>query len=327
MNYLSSVLNSLPPVVENRGCGTYGCRGVLAKYCGLPSIPWQGYLDPQGANWQHGWHPPAHNVHPEIIVGTDGKSSEVKETKRFFVAREDQRHALDSFGYRWVSAIGMPILYVERPILQRIPKSLLVMPSHSLDDTQHSWDFAQFAQNLSKVIPDYDFVAACLHPACIRKGFWLKEFETLGIPIIGGAVNDDQNALYRMANLLSSFTDVVGNGFGSHLAYANYFGANVFLLPPWPRNREEDFKSSGFYKNNPEAIRLILGLTAEESVRQSYPFLFSRGGSKDLSWGKTQLGAAHVQTPANIKRLVGWDLLTRTRFSFMARLRKINVAS
>jgi hypothetical protein len=327
MGYLESVLNSLPPVVENRHSGMYGCRGILAKYCGFTNIPWQGYLDPQGSNWQHGWHPPAHNVHPEIIVGTDGKSSEFKQTKRFFVAREDQRIALDSFGYRWVTAIGMPILYVERPILQRIPKSLLVMPSHSLDDTKHSWDFSQFSQSLSQIIPEYDFVAACIHPACIRKGFWLKEFESLGIPVIEGAVNGDQNALYRMANLLSSFTDVVGNGFGSHLVYANCFGANVFLLPPWPKNTEEDFKSSGFYKNNPDAIRLILQLTAEESVRQSYPFLFTRGGPADRSWGKTQLGSSHVQTPPKIKRLVGWDLLTRIRFGFMARVRKFNASS
>jgi hypothetical protein len=322
MGHLSSVLDSLPPAVKNGASGMYGCRGVLAKYCGFSSIPCQGYFDFHGSNWQHGWHPPSHNVHPEIIVGWDGKSGEVKETQRFFVAREDQRQALDSFGYRWVTAIGLPILYVEKPTLKRMPKSLLVMPSHSLDDTTHSWDFAEFSQNLSRIIPEYDFVAACIHPACIRKGFWLKEFEMLGIPIIEGAESTDQNALTRMARLLSTFTDVVGNGFGSHLVYANYFGANVFLLSPWPKNTEKDFESKDFYINNPEAIRLILRLTSEENVRQLYPFLFSRERPQDPSWGETQLGVSNVQGPAKMKRTMGWDLASRLKSSFMRRLRE-----
>jgi hypothetical protein len=312
MGYLASVLDSLPPVVINRYAGMYGCRYVLSRYCGLRNIPWQGYLDIAGGNWQHGWHPPEHNIHPEIVVGWDGRSSDFKNRKH-----------LRLNDYRWVKAIGMPILYASSTVSNRIPRSLLVMPSHSLDETQHSWDFSCFAQNLRAITPNYDFVAACIHPACIRKGYWLRELESLGIPVIEGATSTDQNALYRMSNLLSSFTDVVGNGFGSHLVYANYFGARVSLLPPWPLVREADYMNDNFYRNNSDAVRKLLEVDTEESVRRRYPFLFSSEYTFDNSWGKYQLGTSCVLGPSQIKRAVGWDLITMIRFSLLQRLKSV----
>jgi hypothetical protein len=304
------------------GSGLYGCRYLLARHCGLSIPPWQGNLEPSGGNWQHGWHPPEHNVHPDAVIGYDGQSEKYKSLKHFFVARADQVEYLKSCGYRNVKAIGLPILYVNGIRPDRIPNSLLVMPSHSLSNTNHSWDFENFIISLKKILSSYAFVLACIHPACIQKRYWLKEFEELGIPIIEGASGVDRNALVRMANLFSLFTDVVGNGFGSHLVYAAYFGANPFLIPPWPVDTEEDFLQDPFYRNNPKAMRELLVATKENMVKIRHPLLFHRELIGKKSWADFQIGHENKLKSDETKRIMGWGLMSRVKSSFLLRLKK-----
>jgi hypothetical protein len=304
------------------GSGLYGCRYLLARHCGLSIAPWQGNLEPSGGNWQHGWHPPEHNVHPDAVVGYDGMSEKYRSSKHFFVARVDQVAYLKRCGYRNVRAIGLPILYVNGIRPDRVPNSLLIMPSHSTKETNHSWDFSNFIINLKSVLPNYAFVVACIHPACIEKGYWLEEFEELGVPIIEGASGGDRNALVRMANLFSIFTDVVGNGFGSHLVYAAYFGANPFLIPPWPVVKEDDYLADPLYRSNPEVVRALLAVTTEDMVKTHHPLLFRRDSVGKKSWANFQIGHESKLSPFEAKRVIGWGLMNRIKISFLARLKK-----
>lgn len=322
-NDLSGLLMRLPPVSNELGCGVYGCRSLLAEYCGFSEAPCQGRLAPSGGNWQHGWHPPNHNFHPEVVVGTDGNSGPFKEKVIIYVARADQENYLRASGYPCVHAIGMPIVYVPVKQIRRIPNSLLIMPSHSSDESRIDLDFKQFANNLLPILSKYDFVAACIHPACIRKGYWLTQMAELNVPIIEGASITDRNALLRMQVLLSSFSNVVGNGFGSHLVFATYFGAAVSLIPPWPKDNIDDFKKIGLWRYHFEAALKLDELTQEESVRREFPQFFNNSQPYNRDWAAWQLGENHKKSPAEIKKLLGWDFLSRLKFSILARIGKL----
>jgi hypothetical protein len=301
----------------------YGCRSIISSYCGFPKPPWQGRLEHYGGNWQHGWHPPEHNIHPEAVVGWDGLSKLCKDEKHFFVARVDQKSYLEHHGYKKVVAIGMPIVYVEKPTISRISDSLLVMPSHSLDETSHSWSFSGFSKTLSEILPRYKFVAACIHPSCLKKGYWVKEFSELGIPIIEGATSGDKNALKRMAVLFSSFSEILGNAFGSHLVYAAFFGARPYLLGPWAETKESDLAKMKIYTNAPEAIRMLITAISEKSVKKYHPYLFDTNAEMPADWARHQLGEDNKRSPQEIRRILGWNFSNRLLVSIRHRWKNI----
>lgn len=120
----------------------YGVEHVASRYCGLEQV----HRYP--GEWQHGWHPVEHNFHPEFVVGSTGISLHERRYKKFFVARQDQATYLTQHGYRHVEAIGLPIIYVGKPRVERLPRSLLVMPMHSVNDTTHDWDAESYAREV-----------------------------------------------------------------------------------------------------------------------------------------------------------------------------------
>lgn len=314
MSQLQCILDSLPRTSFDPYMGMYGCLGVLANYSSTPySRIHRGRFDRDGSNWQHGWHPPEHNFHPEAVVGFTGDSIKYRETRRFYVARDDQSDYLRSFGYKYAFPIGLPIVYVKMPTLKRLPRSLLIMPSHGLTETTESWDFEGFACKIKAILHRFDFAIACVHESCSKKGYWLKEFGEMNIPIIHGADSKDSNSLVRMATLFSQFSHVVSNGFGSQLAYASYFGARPFLIDPWAERSESDSAGHIFYQNCPDAVRGLITLTNRSNVAKYHPRLFDMESSVDPGWGAWQLGANNKRTAAEIRRLVGWDIVSLFR--------------
>ena len=69
----------LPPRNYDVIGGPYGSDMVAANYCGLSSPAWS-----VNGEWQHGWIVKERNIHPESVVGTDGKSFGRRENGNFF---------------------------------------------------------------------------------------------------------------------------------------------------------------------------------------------------------------------------------------------------
>jgi hypothetical protein len=98
----------------------------------------------------------------------------------FLTNREDNASYLKSCGYTNVHAVGLPVVYLEKRRIERVRGSLLVMPAHSLDYTTHShWKFEQYAQEIEKIAKYFKYVYVCVHPSCIKKGYWINEFQSL----------------------------------------------------------------------------------------------------------------------------------------------------
>lgn len=294
----------VPPRIENNYLLQYGALQIAADYCGL-----QMPMPKLRGEWQHGWHPPEHNIHPELVVGTTGKSREKRRRRRHLVAREDQRSYLKEQGYTDVRAVGMPILYVPHPRVERIPGSLLVMPAHSLATTEHAWNFAEYADQIASIKPRFSRVIACVHPNCFQKNYWVSEFLDRDIPVVSGASLFDVNALHRMALYFSRFEYVTSNQLGSQHLYAPIFNAKPSV---YGNNQEitlNDFIGDPLFSRCPDLIDWYISEHSEASLRKKYPSLYCRPDqSMDFSEeAKFQLGFTHRLTPEALRKALGWS--------------------
>lgn len=292
--------------------GSYGDQHVAAQYCGVSNPP-RSII----GEWQHGWIGPERNIHPEFVIGSDGRSYERREKSSFLVARQDQVDYLNATGYTRVYAVGLPILYVARPGVERIPGSLLVMPSHSLPETKEDWNADAYAGYIASIAPRFATLCACVHQSCIDKGNWINAFRNLGARIIEGAEENDQNSLLRMAFLFSQFEFVTSNAFGSHIAYASYFGCKVSVSGPRPRWKRSDYENLAFYKNAPKVLDIVDEWNSSDFWGRTYPqFLLDPWQAKPQEdWAAWQLGLQCRRTPVELRKLLGWNFAGRILLS------------
>jgi hypothetical protein len=277
---------------------------VAAEYCGL-----KGYIPHPPGEWTHGSSARYRNIHPELIVGTTGTSLRLKEWKKFWVARKDQEIALREYGYRHVAAIGMPITYLQLEHVPRMPGSLLVMPVHSLQTTQHKWGFDDYAEALAEIRDQFSSVVVCVHPICFKRGYWVEAFRGRGFQVVTGADRFDRYSLRRMGMLFSRFEYVTSNGYGSHLAYSGYYGAKPSIFGPLAQYSADDFKNDGIYLNCPEILPLILDFSSEKTLHRNHGELFADPwlAESRREWAAEELGLDCRRSPAELKRLFGWD--------------------
>ncbi len=292
---------SLPERNFASGYCYYGAPSVAADYCGLPR---EIFSSIKGV-WVHGWHPPEHNIHPEWVVGTTGLSRQVRDTQQFWVARQDQADYLKSCGYRYVEAVGMPIIYLPQPAIKRELNSLLVMPVHSLASTRHNWDFERYADEIVKIKGDFSRVVVCVHPDCIANNYWAPSFLSRGIPVISGAHVADQNSLLRMATLFMRFDYITTNGFGSHLAYGAYFGARPSIYGTVAQYQPDDFKDDMLYSNCSELLPLVIEFLSNSNLTRTYANLFRypKEATTLYEWGAFQVGYQHKCTSYQLRKL------------------------
>ena len=208
---------------ENGWSDHYGALQVAHAYAGV-RLPAPYAV---AGVWQHGCFGPWHHYSPHVLVynapGAMGRPA--------FVARQDQADFMRAHGYAAVQAIGLPIVYVPEPPVARMPRSLLVVPTHTLtgDTYVDRAPFEAYARSVKELAPHFDRITVCIHPNCRRNGLWVAEFTAPGIEIVYGAETFDAHALLRMRMLFAQFESVTTNDWGSHVAYALAFGCKVAI--------------------------------------------------------------------------------------------------
>ena len=248
---------------ETNGSDQYGALHVAAEYAGvkLPEI----YLPK--ALWHHGVFGPWFHFSRESLVFVP----EFNPDLRIFVARRDQVDFIKRCGYRNVEAIGLPFIYVPSPGLKRVNGSLLVMPGHSLAgmSVSNRSEFAAYAAEVKQEARNFPHVTVCLHPSCLKSGFWVREFEALGFTVIEGARTHDLNALFRMKSIFEQYEFVTTNVWGSHVAYALASGCKVSIYGRVPK-----FNSDGVQlfdaaaRTHPERRKIALSDEVEKQKRE-----------------------------------------------------------
>ena len=287
----------------------YGAGKVCAAYAGLPKVP----SEIRGC-WTHGWAPEFFcKIDPEFAFG-----DKLSKGGLHWVGTRCLESFLRDSGFH-AKAIGLPIVYLPPATYERKPGSLLVMPAHSLGWTKHAWKFDDYARQIADLKSDFTDVRVCLHASCIKNGYWVKEFQQAGIPIIEGADALDANSLERMRALLSQFEYVTTNGFGSHIAYAAAFGAKLSVFGDFSSYEIEDFSDDYFYCSKPGMLRKVIGLCSEDNIRSELPEMFCHPteAKQRTAWGLTQIGFENRISPREMRRCFGWEWHQRAYESAM----------
>lgn len=282
----------------------YGAGKVAGAYCGLSAIPAQ-----IKGGWMHGWLAEFRFVSP-LIAYEDCLANPRKQTT--WTATREHERFLEQSGYKG-SAIGLPFIYLPEKQYQRRKGSLLVMPAHSLEYTKHDWKFEEYAEAIDQLRHRFESVVICIYPACFKKGYWVENFRKRGYPIIEGAHAQDRNSLERIRALMSQFEFVTTNNFGSCIAYAAAYGAKVSLFGPYPPTKISDLSSDSYYLSRPGLVEKAIAALSETNVkRHLHEFCVSPDVAMiQHEWGRRQLGFENKVSPAEMRRLFGWDFAGR----------------
>lgn len=300
----------------------YGAIYNVAEFCNVrvPIISSR-----KNIIWQHGWRPDYFNVNPKMVIAYN----DFDPNHMHLVARKDQEIFLKRNGFKDVEAIGLPICYVPKRNFTRRRNSLLVLPVHSLEYTQHAhWNFENYANTIHKLSRHFDEVVACVHPSCYKKGYWVKDFEKLGIRCVEGADSYDKNALLRLQYLFSSFEFVTTNGFGSHVPYAALFGAKVSIFGDYCELKAEDFKETAFYKDNSEILEPVIKLSSTKVTMEKYPEFFTHPteAKERIAWAKKEVGWDNRRSSNELKNIFLWnriDIFNHQVMMFSETIRKL----
>ena len=300
----------------------YGCLQVAAAYAGV-AMPARYFVK---SIWQHGCFGPWDEGVVDMLV----YNAPDARRRRVFVAREEMAKVMRESGFGRVQAIGVPMVYTHPSGLPRIPRSLLVMPSHSLDGDTHPdlTPFAKYAKEIKAAAKDFDHVTVCLHPSCRKNGLWVKEFTDCGITIIDGASTNDVNALQRMRALFEQYEVVTTNDWGSHVAYALAFGARVSIFGTLPGYRKENFLRDTSWAKNPQALEQALApsVTAARHQFLAKFYIPPAQALADQAMGEWLIGHKHKLTPAQMKATLieladadyDWVASPPTRYLFVS---------
>lgn len=282
---------------ENAWSDHYGALQVAHAYAGVP-LPVHYTV---AGVWQHGCFGPWHHYSPHVLVYNAPGALD----RPAFVARQDEADFMRAHGYGAVQAIGLPIVYVPEPQLPRIPRSLLVVPTHTLtgDTYIDRTPFEEYARSIKELAPHFDQITVCIHPNCRRNGLWVQEFAAPGIEIVYGAETSDAHALLRMRMLFAQFESVTTNDWGSHVAYALAFGCKVSIAgqpiegDPAVRARDE------MWKNEPAMMVTAFSpavVAARRECLQKY-HVAPLDAVADIEFGRWFIGCDRRLTPAAMK--------------------------
>ncbi len=306
---------NLPIQELSQNFDPYGSKELLAKYCGFKKCP--PYVG-RNYNWLHGWSPDYMLINPILVTGFEYNP----ENWCFVAKKTDENYLKIENNYKTAKAIGLNVVYLPEVNTKRIPNSLLVMPVHSVDFTEHKhWKFKEYVNEISNIKHLFDRVTICVHSSCFKKGYWVDDFKAAGFEVIVGIDGIKTNALERLQALMSSFEFVTTNGFGSCLAYASYFGAKPSVYGPFSEYRAEDFINEPLYHKFPEVLKPTIEVFSERILRANFPhlFCFPNEAKLNIEWGMYQVGFENKASPAEIKKMLGWDFKGKLKFYFSFR--------
>jgi hypothetical protein len=282
----------------------YGTVKLFSDYIGFKSIPF--YLN---GDCQHGWIYPERNIHPEFVIGTDGLS-QTRKNHRYYVAREDQVIFLKSNGYKNVYAIGFPFIYLnhKKININRRAGHLLVMPPHSLPESQEDWNEGDYVDYIESIKHKFKSVDVCISHHCWEKGNWIKSFREKGFTVIRGLSPTEPNYFQKLAELFGQYEYLSSNELGSQVVLASFLGVRCSICGPRLKWKKKDFENIAFYKNCPEILDIYEQWDNKSFIKSCYPQLHVDPWRATINkeWADFQLGLVHKKNPLELKALLEW---------------------
>lgn len=281
----------------------YGSNYIASKYCGFEAGPRKA-----PGLWQHGVLPLSLELsEPEQIFGVTLAGL---ADLQYWVATKKLAEFMRARGFAKVRAIGMPIIYAAAPPVERRRGSLLVMPAHSLDTMRIDWNPRAYVEAIREIAARFREVVVCVNTVCWDRGLWVPEFQAAGFNVIRGADHRDVKTLDHLAALFGQFEFVTTNSYGSHVAYAPFFGARVSIHGPFSALTPDTLRNIPFYVDNPHLIAPAVEAHSEARLRRAYPGLFCAPDEAPdtTEFARGALGREEKVTPGEMRKLFGWTM-------------------
>jgi hypothetical protein len=296
-DWLIRILPAAAPIVRRCEADNYGASHVIATTLDKINVPISL------ATWTHGasfWNK---NEHVRQIV------HHCNRIDRCLVNTKEQESFLRKRGFLRVHAVGAPVLYVEDKACDRVSNSLLVMPGHSLFNSNHDFDYEKYCDYICSIRKKFDVIVACVHVNDVKNNSWPRVFDRYKIPWVLGANAHDANSLLRMSRIFRTFEYMTTNSFGSHIAYAAYFGAKASISGEIYKYDLEDYKDVPWYEKN-RKVMLYEKASVDRYINgpRKPDFLIDpTNATKQIEFGRRVLGYNSRRSPEELASLLGWS--------------------
>lgn len=307
---VENIVQHLPPIEFSRLASGeidyYGASQNIARRLGLPEIPYTR------ASWLHGWcQYPLTRI--ELLARDEATVCCDPKAVPNLVTTTDQEHFIKDHGYKYSKAVGLPFIYTQDPKVERMPGSLLIIPSHTLNETNANYKFSKkhlLPENLTNLRQKFSLIVACIGGFCALRGNYTKHYEDIEIPWVTGAWLNDEYALQRIRNLFSQFEYVATDSIGSHIPYAGYCGCKLIYYGKGKSLTKKDFAEIPFYQKYPHLIDIVIHEQKLETTKKRFPILFNNDTKSEAlkTWSMEMLGAKHQIAPNEIAELIGWKI-------------------
>lgn len=278
----------------------YGASSHIAKRLGLKNIP-QSY-----SSWSHGCQA-EHTLSKEQVTWNP------VWTLNKLVRNAEVASITTSFGVKNVHAVGMPINYVDSIGVNRMEKSVLFMPAHSLSYIKIKQDIQGLVDKALSLRDHNYYVCFSVHQDCVIQGNITNILEKHDIDWFAGASASDPGSLQRVRNVFECFEFVASNTMGSYFFYSQLFGAKFFFVDPYFEYDPVTFRNDPFWKNYPDLCNKLIQSVSRGEIYRRYPEYFGDIENAQCNKKLAQLvcGTEHVRGPQEIARLLGWDCMTQ----------------
>ena len=315
---VSEIVDELPSFkytsLPNSEIDYYGASYNIARSLGLDGIPFTR------ASWYHGWNryplvTPEQFIHEDCVA-----FCEVKKVPNL-VATPEIEAFLKANDYPHAIAVGAPFIYTKNPCIERIPNSLLIIPAHTLKETNSNYKNSRYSllpENLTNLQQKFSLIVACIGGFCALRGNYTKYYEDVEIPWVTGAWLNDEYALQRIRNLFSQFEYVATDSIGSHIPYAGYCGCKLIYYGKGKSLIKKDFAEIPFYQKYPHLVDIVIHEQKLETTKKRFPILFNSNIKSEAlkTWSMEMLGAKNQIAPNEIAELIGWKIRQKNENSW-----------
>ena len=111
---------------------------------------------------------------------------------------------------------------------ERLGKTLLVFPNHSVDGLIIDFDYNTFIQKINEISKDFDSVRICMYYKDVLLGR-AKPYKNEGFEVVTAGHGNDYNFIKRLKSIILTSDMTMSNGIGSHLGYCIYLNKPHFL--------------------------------------------------------------------------------------------------
>ena len=307
-NIITKIKQALPKVELQENINFqdfYGFSNYISKKLKLDFIPTCDIEMP------HGIHELNARYSEELIY-----SKKINKYEKIIVAQPSSKKILRKDGYKNVSSIGYPYIYIKKnKKIKRYKDTLLVLPPASFGNSQESVireeDYIKEINNIRK---DFKEVVFCIKSDCLEKNLWVNNLKKYNYNWIKGASIYDKNALERMHVIFNSFEYMTTNNIGSHIFYAMYSGMKVSFYGRFFSYSREKLRKH-YYNQSDKTFKNQIKKQSIKKIKQEFDYLFynhPKSAIKRRDVGKKYLYDKKRISFKNLANKLGWFSLSNS---------------